>query len=97
MEFPRVMVVLDDSESRGFLFSYEKLFGVKEKTPSDLRNEKDGKDTSISRTARLFYVACTRAKDSLAIIAYSNNPEIVKKTALSNKWFSSDEIVILNK
>ena len=27
LEFPRVMVILDDAQARGFLFSYEKLFG----------------------------------------------------------------------
>ena len=41
-EFPRVMVIMDDSEARGFLFSYEKLFGVKAKTETDLRNEREG-------------------------------------------------------
>lgn len=96
LEYPRVMVVLDDSEARGFLFSYEKLFGAKEKTATDLKNEKEGKDSSIQRTARLFYVACTRAIDSLAVIAYSDNPESVRNTALLNKWFSEEEIVILD-
>lgn len=95
LEYPRVMVVLDDSESRGFLFSYEKLFGAKDQTATDLKNEQEGKDTSIRRTARLFYVACTRAMDSLAIVAYSENPELVRSTALSNGWFSSDEIVMM--
>lgn len=46
LEFPRVMVILDDTESRGFLFSYEKLFGAKKQTATDLKNEKEGKDTS---------------------------------------------------
>lgn len=96
LEFPRVMVVLDDSEARGFLFSYEKLFGAKELTATDLNNEKDGKDTSIRRTTRLFYVACTRAIDSLAIVIYSENPEVVKSTALSNGWFSLDEIITVS-
>ncbi len=81
LEYPRVMVVLDDSEARGFLFSYEKLFGAKEKTPTDLKNEKEGKDTSIQRTARLFYVACTRAMESLAVVAYSENPTLVRSPA----------------
>ena len=30
LEFDRVMVIIDDSEIRGFLFSYDKLFGVKD-------------------------------------------------------------------
>lgn len=95
LEFPRVMLVLDDSEARGFLFSYEKLFGAKEKTKTDLENEISGKDTTILRTARLFYVACTRAMDSLAVVAYSKNPELVKSTALSNDWFLAEEIEMI--
>ena len=96
LEYPRVMVVLDDSEARGFLFSYEKLFGAKEKSPADLKNETEGKDTSIQRTARLFYVACTRAMDSLAVVAYSENPTMVRATALANGWFTEEEIVMLD-
>ena len=96
LEYPRVMVVFDDSEARGFLFSYEKLFGAKEKSPADLKNETEGKDTSIQRTARLFYVACTRAMDSLAVVAYSENPTMVRSTALANGWFTEEEIVMLD-
>jgi len=95
LQFPRVMVIMDDAEARGFLFSYEKLFGAKAKTDTDLKNEKEGKDTSIMRTARLFYVACTRAEKSLAIVAYTENIDAVKSTALANKWFVEEEIVFL--
>lgn len=96
LEFPRVMVILDDAEAKGFLFSYEKLFGVKDKSPTDIKNEEEGRDTSLLRTARLFYVACTRAKESLAVVVYSENPEVVKNVAISNKWFLEDEIVLLD-
>lgn len=92
LEFPRVMVILSDEEARGFLFSYEKLFGVKEKTTTDLKNEQEGKDTSIDRTRRLFYVTCSRAEKSLAIIAYSSNPEMVRNHVLANEWFEDSEI-----
>lgn len=95
LEFPRVMVIVDDAQARGFSFSYEKLFGAKEKTDTDIKNERDGKDTSIARTARLFYVACTRAQKSLAVIAYTENIDSVKNTALSNGWFSEDEIHVM--
>lgn len=67
----------------------------KKQTATDLKNEKEGKDTSNRRTARLFYVACTRAMESLAVVAYSDNPELVKNTALNNGWFSEDEIQII--
>jgi DNA helicase-2/ATP-dependent DNA helicase PcrA len=96
LEFPRVMVIMDDADSRGFLFSYEKLFGAKAKTETDIKNEREGKDTSISRTTRLFYVACTRAQNSLAVVAYTESVEATKETALSNGWFAEDEIILLN-
>lgn len=95
LEFPRVMVIIDDAEARGFSFSYEKLFGVKDKTDADIKNEKEGKDTAINRTARLFYVACTRAQKSLAVILYTENPEAAKATALAHEWFNENEIHIL--
>ena len=95
LEFPRVMVIMDDIEAKGFLFSYEKLFGAKPKTDSDIKNEEEGKDTSIMRTARLFYVACTRAQKSLAAIAYTESIEAVKETAISHGWFTENEIYFL--
>ena len=95
LEFPRVMVIMDDAQTRSFLFSYEKLFGAKAKTDTDLKNEREGKDTGITRTARLFYVACTRAQNSLAVVAYTEDADSVKNTALSNDWFSENEITIL--
>lgn len=95
LEFPRVMVIMDDTEAKGFLFSYEKLFGAKSKTETDIKNEREGKDTGIMRTTRLFYVACTRAEKSLAVVAYTENKEAVKNTAISNGWFSVEEIEFL--
>lgn len=92
LEYPRVMVIMDDAEAEGNLFSYEKLFGAKEMSDTDFDNEKQGKDNSISRTRRLFYVACTRAKDSLALVAYTQDRESVKQTVLGNKWFAEAEV-----
>jgi DNA helicase-2/ATP-dependent DNA helicase PcrA len=65
------MVIMDDAEAKGFMFSYEKLFGAKDITSTDKKNEQEGRDTSIKRTSRLFYVACTRAEESLAVVAYT--------------------------
>jgi len=96
LEFPRVMVIIDDAQSRGFLFSYDKLFGIKDKTDADMRNERDGKETSIDRTRRLFYVICSRAKESLAVVAYTDNPEGLKASLSGKDWFTDDEIIIIN-
>ena len=97
LEFPRVMVIIDDEEAKGFLFSYEKLFGAKEKSETDIKNELEGKDSSMSRTARLFYVACTRAEKSLAIIAYTENIDKVRNTLTDNNWVYNNEIEVINK
>lgn len=95
LQFPRVMIIIDDSEARGFLFSYDKLFGTKDKTSTDLKNESEGNETSIDRTRRLFYVTCSRAENSLAIINYSADPEKVRKNVLEEGWFEGNEVEIL--
>lgn len=97
LEFPRVMVILDDEEARGFLFSYEKLVGAKEPSETDVRNQEEGKETSNDRTRRLFYVTCSRAEEGLAIVAYTKEPEKVKDFIISEGWFEQNEIIDLNK
>lgn len=81
LEFPRVMVIMDDSEARGFLFSYEKLFGGK-----------GAGDTAVESTRRLFYVTCSRAQQSLALVAYTSDPDRVKQHVLSENWFTPEEV-----
>jgi DNA helicase II / ATP-dependent DNA helicase PcrA len=81
LEFPRVMVIMDDTEARGFLFKYEKLFGA-------------GEDTSIDSTRRLFYVTCSRAQKSLALVAYSSDPERVRQHVVREGWFHTNEIQV---
>lgn len=93
LEFLRVMVILDDEESRGNGFSYDKLFGTKGLSDADKKSIKENKETGIDKTRRLFYVACSRAKESLAIIAYTDSPEIVKKNAIDYGWFTENEII----
>lgn len=96
LEFPRVMVIISDDEARGFLFSYEKLFGAKPPTKSDRQNELDGKETSLDRTRRLFYVTCTRAMKSLAVVAFTSDPEKVKKSVSHQGWFAEGEIEVVD-
>jgi len=93
LEFDRVMVLMDDSEARGFMFGYEKLFGAKDRSAADLRNESEGKETSLDRTRRLFYVTCSRARGSLALVAYSDNPKAIRSHVIESGWFVADEIV----
>ena len=95
LEFDRVMVILDDTESRGNSFSYDKLFGTKALSKTDKDNIKTGKETGLDKTKRLFYVACSRAKKSLAVVVYSDTPQTVKENAIQYKWFAESEIDII--
>ncbi|UCU98630.1 UvrD-helicase domain-containing protein [Acidovorax radicis] len=82
LEFDRVMVIMDDAEARGFLFKYEDLFGGK------AAGEK-----TVESTKRLFYVTASRAKESLALVAYSSAPDRVQSFVLQEEWFNADEVV----
>lgn len=95
LEFPRVMAIVSDEEARGFLISYEKLFGGKAKSKTDLENEAAGRETTIERTRRLFYVICSRAERSLAIVQYSSNPSVVRDALIQRGWFLPDEIELV--
>lgn len=94
LEFPRVMVIINDEEARGFLFSYDKLFGAKEKSERDLENEAAGLDSALDRTRRLLYVTASRAEESLAIVAYTDNPQAVNDTAINSGLFLKDEVLM---
>lgn len=95
LQFPRVMVIASDTDAGGFLFSYEKLFGAAGKTANDLRNEREGKETGIDRTRRLFYVTCSRAEEGLAIVAYSECPGDVRQHLVREGWFEEKEIELV--
>lgn len=92
LEFPRVLVVINDEEARGFLFAYDKFFGTKAKSKADHDNEAVGKETSLDRTRRLFYVTCSRAEKSLAVVYYSPNPAQAREAVLQLGWFQPNEV-----
>ena len=95
LEFPRVMIVVSDDEARGFMFAYDKLFGAKEKSKTDLDNEAAGKETTVNRTRRLFYVTCSRAERSLAVVYYAAQPAQVRDTMIRQGWFDAEEIELI--
>lgn len=89
LEFPRVMVIMDDSSARGWQFSYDRLFDAKG-PPAKGKPVEDP-----DKTKRLFYVTCSRAEEGLALIAYSENPTAVCRNVVRNGWFSNEEVVPL--
>ena len=83
LEFDRVMVIMNDAEARGFVFKYEDLFGGK-----------TAGEKTVESTKRLFYVTASRAKESLALVAYSSAPIRVQTFVLQEEWFNADEVVV---
>ena len=64
------------------MFKYDKLFSsTAAATPS------------LAATRRLFYVTCSRAESSLALVAYSEHPDEVASFATREDWFKPDEVV----
>lgn len=95
LEFPRVMVVVSDEEARGFMFAYDKLFATKAKSKTDLENEAAGRETTIDRTRRLFYVTCSRAEQSLAVVYYTAEPTMARDAMIRQEWFEPEEIELI--
>lgn len=94
-EFERVMVVMDDDEAGGFLFSYEQYFGAKELSQASQKKRDAGEETGLDRTRRLFYVTSTRAKNSLAHVIYTSDVTKVKENLMGKKLAREDEIIKL--
>lgn len=92
LEFERVLVILDDEEAGGNLFSYEKLFGAKALSATDRKHLAEGTEGGLIRTRRLLYVTCTRARKSLALLAYTNDPDVLIASALRDGLFIDEEI-----
>ncbi|HDL6964619.1 UvrD-helicase domain-containing protein [Yersinia intermedia] len=92
LQYQRVMAILDDEESKGFTFSYDKLLGVKPMTKQEQDNESTSVDSSRKKSRRLLYVICSRAQKSLAVVAYTKAPAAVEQTVIASGWFSKEEI-----
>lgn len=95
LQFERVMAILDDDESGGFLFDYDKFLGIKALSERDRENEVQGIDSALSRTRRLFYVICSRSEKSLAVVCYTKNPNLLKEKLIQKEWFEQEEIILL--
>lgn len=91
-EFERVLVVLDDDEGTHVQFSYEKYFGIKPLTQRDQTNQREGKETSVERTRRLFYVCCTRALQDLVVVFFTADAITAEQKVRAFKIFPENSI-----
>ncbi|WP_211236433.1 hypothetical protein [Marinomonas ushuaiensis] len=94
-EFERVMVIMDDDEAGGFMFSYEQYFGVMALSKSSQDKRDSGEETGLDRTRRLFYVTSTRAKSSLAHVIYTSDVNKLKANLIERHFAQESEIEIV--
>jgi DNA helicase-2/ATP-dependent DNA helicase PcrA len=72
-EFERVLVILDDDEGTHVQFSYDKYLGIKPLSERDEASKREGRETAVERTRRLFYVCCTRALKDLVVVLFTSD------------------------
>jgi DNA helicase II / ATP-dependent DNA helicase PcrA len=91
-EFDRVLVVLDDDEGTHVQFSYDKYLGITPLSDREEANRREGKETTIERTRRLFYVCCTRALKDLVVVLFTANVALGKRQITTLGLFAEDAI-----
>jgi DNA helicase II / ATP-dependent DNA helicase PcrA len=96
-EFERVLVVLDDDEGTHAQFSYDKYLGIKPLSDRDKENRREGKETAVERTRRLFYVCCTRALKDLIVVLFTTDVDLAKRKIIESEYFPEDAIHLENE
>lgn len=91
-EFERVLVVLDDDEGTHVQFSYEKYLGIKPLSERDQANLREGRETSVERTRRLFYVCCTRPLQDLVVVLFTEDVGLAVRQVRALDIFPADSI-----
>ncbi len=96
-EFERVLVVLDDDEGTHVQFSYDKYLGIKPLSDRDEANRREGKETAVERTMRLFYVCCTRAMKDLIVVLFTADVAAARRQITRLGLFPADTTHLENE
>jgi DNA helicase-2/ATP-dependent DNA helicase PcrA len=96
-EFERVLVVLDDDEGTHVQFSYDKYLGIKPLSDRDEANRREGKETTVERTRRLFYVCCTRALKDLIVVLFTVDIAVAQRQITALGLFPENAIHLENE
>lgn len=92
-QFDRVLVVMDEEESDYNLYDYEKVLSEKQASADDRKAFETGNDNTWSRTLRLLYVCCTRAKRGLALAFFVANPEATAAHIVASGIFPKGSVI----
>jgi DNA helicase II / ATP-dependent DNA helicase PcrA len=92
-QFDRVLVVMDEEENDYRLYDYEKVLGDAQASAADRAAFANGEDNTWSRTLRLLYVCCTRAKRGLALVFFVAEPGAIAAHILASGIFPEGSVV----
>lgn len=73
-QFDRVVVVMDEEESDYRTYNYERVFASADARAADRARAQGGDENTWSRTLRLLYVCCTRARRGLVLTFFVADP-----------------------
>jgi len=79
-EFDNVLVVLDNGGWNNY--NFEKMFLG------------SASESVMDRTQKIFYVCCTRAKESLAVFYHNPDAQVIEK---SREWFGYDNVINIER
>ncbi|WP_407272053.1 UvrD-helicase domain-containing protein [Radiobacillus sp. PE A8.2] len=77
-EFDNVLVILDNGGWNNY--NFENLF------------LNTGRESVLSRTQKIFYVCCTRAKENLAVFYHNPSKEVIY---IAEEWFGRDNVICI--
>lgn len=75
------------------LYDYEKVLGDAQVSAADRAAFANGEDNTWSRTLRLLYVCCTRAKRGLALVFFVADPDATSAHIVASGIFPEGSVV----
>ena len=83
-QFDRVIVVMDEEESDYRTYNYERVFASADARAADRARAQDGDENTWSRTLRLLYVCCTRARRGLVLTFFVADPAAILENVVAS-------------
>lgn len=83
-QFDRVIVVMDEEESDYRTYNYERVFASADARAADRARAQDGDENTWSRTLRLLYVCCTRARRGLVLTFFVADPATIVENVVAS-------------
>jgi DNA helicase-2/ATP-dependent DNA helicase PcrA len=92
-QFDRVLMVIDEEENDYRLYDYEKVLGDAQASAADRAAFANGEDNTWSRTLRLLYVCCTRAKRGLSLVFFVAAPDVTSAHIVASGIFPEGSVI----